>query len=163
MIQHTLRDDACVFVTSNMKLSIFCLSWVEQVTFAPTEPPPPAYRHNLELGGRSYTLYTYSFLNFGQVGFLIYNICFGICNKCLQYCNVTQSLLLEPFKRGLLSMELVSYLLFLEDSSSSCLLALVLSIFMEQHHISIQSCWCCAGGSMGQLTGVDYGGRRCCK
>ncbi|KAG0611610.1 hypothetical protein M758_7G152800 [Ceratodon purpureus] len=37
-----------------------------QVTFAPKEPPPPAYRHNLELGGRSYMLYTYSFLNFGQ-------------------------------------------------------------------------------------------------
>lgn len=37
-----------------------------QVTFIPKEPPPPAYRHNLELGGRSYSLYTYSFLNFGQ-------------------------------------------------------------------------------------------------
>ena len=46
------------------------------MTFAPKEPPPPAYRHNLELGGRSYMLYTYSFLNFGQVGSLIYNTFF---------------------------------------------------------------------------------------
>ncbi|KAL3685910.1 hypothetical protein R1sor_003932 [Riccia sorocarpa] len=37
-----------------------------QVTFVPESVPPPAFRHELFLGGITYTLYTYSFLHFGQ-------------------------------------------------------------------------------------------------
>ncbi|KAG6547500.1 hypothetical protein Mapa_010948 [Marchantia paleacea] len=37
-----------------------------QVTFVPEVVPPPAFRHELYLGGVTYTLYTYSFLQFGQ-------------------------------------------------------------------------------------------------
>lgn len=42
----------------------------EQVTFVPEETPPPSFKYTLELGGMSIMLYTYSFLNFGQVSFL---------------------------------------------------------------------------------------------
>jgi hypothetical protein len=38
-----------------------------QVTFVPEVAPPPEFRHDLQLGGNEYTLYTHSFLNFGQV------------------------------------------------------------------------------------------------
>lgn len=37
-----------------------------QVTFVPKEVPPPAFRHDLSLLGVTYSLYTYSFLQFGQ-------------------------------------------------------------------------------------------------
>ncbi|GAQ83030.1 nucleoside phosphatase family protein [Klebsormidium nitens] len=37
-----------------------------QVTFVPEVAPPPEFRHDLQLGGHEYILYTHSFLNFGQ-------------------------------------------------------------------------------------------------
>jgi hypothetical protein len=38
-----------------------------QVTFVPEVPPPPSFKHTLELGGKTFVLYSYSFLNYGQV------------------------------------------------------------------------------------------------
>ncbi|CAK9872681.1 unnamed protein product [Sphagnum jensenii] len=37
-----------------------------QVTFVPEVLPPPSFKHTLELGGKAFVLYSYSFLNFGQ-------------------------------------------------------------------------------------------------
>jgi apyrase len=37
-----------------------------QVTFVPEVPPPPSFKHTLELGGKTFVLYSYSFLNYGQ-------------------------------------------------------------------------------------------------
>eukprot|EP00249_Psilotum_nudum_P020422 c27696_g1_i1 orf=367-2088(+) len=37
-----------------------------QVTFVPELPPPPEFLQALDLGGVTYTLYTHSFLHFGQ-------------------------------------------------------------------------------------------------
>jgi hypothetical protein len=43
-----------------------------QVTFVPEVLPPPSFKHTLELGGKAFVLYSYSFLDFGQVYLFVF-------------------------------------------------------------------------------------------
>jgi hypothetical protein len=60
-----------------------------QVTFVPEVPPPPSFKHTLELGGKTFVLYSYSFLNYGQV-------CLSFSRKMLISFVLLFSVLLRP-------------------------------------------------------------------